>query len=456
MGKKNVIAIFDIGKTNKKFLLFDEDYSVIHESSQTLDESVDHDGFPCENVDDLSKWVLESFNNAVDSNNYQVSAVNCCAYGATLVHLNNDGNILMPIYNYLKPFPEALKNKFYNTYGGEAQVAKETASPVLGSLNSGLQLYRLKHESFELFDQVKYSLHLPQFIMYLITGLAAAEITSIGCHTHLWNFEKNDYHDWVRQEELHKKFPPLISSEKVFAAKSKSPKIPAGIGLHDSSAALIPYLFSFQQPFILLSTGTWCISLNPFNHSDLTMDELNQDCLCFLNYKGSSVKASRLFAGNMHDRQVKRLAAYFNTREDYFTSIAYNAEIVKALIETNNLSGYKPQRVHGFINRELEEFYTYEEAYHCLIMDIIYMQKASTELVMNSPVKHLYVDGGFSRNRIFMQLLANAFPNLEVHAAEMSQGSALGAALAIHDKWNKIPFAKDLIKLKFYSPVAIN
>ncbi len=356
MGKKKVVAIFDIGKTNKKFLLFDENYLVVQESSQTFEESVDEDGFPCENFSLLSEWVLDSFKNAVDNTNYQVSAVNCCAYGATLVFLNDEGNVLTPIYNYLKPFPEALKNKFYNTYGGEAQVAKETASPVLGSLNSGLQLYRLKHQSPEIFMQVKYSLHLPQYIMYLITGLAAAEITSIGCHTHFWNFEKNDYHDWVRQEGLHQKFPPLISSEKVFAAKSKSPEILAGIGLHDSSAALIPYLFSFQQPFILLSTGTWCISLNAFNHSDLTMDELNQDCLCFLNYKGSPVKASRLFAGKMHDQQVKRIAAYFHTREDYFTSIAYNDEIVKVVNEKNNLYGHSKQNKSvNFIKREYKE-----------------------------------------------------------------------------------------------------
>ena len=60
-----------------------------------------------------------------------------------------------------------------------------------------------------------------------------------------------------------------------------------GVGLHDSSAALIPLSASFNEPFILLSTGTWCISLNPFNHTMLSDYELNQDCLCYLLMKAN-------------------------------------------------------------------------------------------------------------------------------------------------------------------------
>ncbi len=85
-------------------------------------------------------------------------------------------------------------------------------------------------------------------------------------------------------------------------------------------------------------------------------------------------------------------------------------------------------------------------------MDIIEMQKASTNLVMNAWIKHLYVDGGFSKNQIFMQLLANAFPQLMVHAAEMSQGAALGAALVIHNHWNNKNLPLNLVKVCLYTP----
>ena len=50
------------------------------------------------------------------------------------------------------------------TYGGESQFSKQTASPVLGNLNSGMQLYRMKYEKPEKFKQINYALHLPQYL----------------------------------------------------------------------------------------------------------------------------------------------------------------------------------------------------------------------------------------------------------------------------------------------------
>jgi sugar (pentulose or hexulose) kinase len=86
------------------------------------------------------------------------------------------------------------------------------------------------------------------------------------------------------------------------------------------------------------------------------------------------------------------------------------------------------------------------------MFDIISQQVRSTQLVLNdSPVKRLFVDGGFSRNAVYMNLLAMAFPQLEVYAASMAQATALGAALAIHKAWNKKALPNTLIKLQYYS-----
>jgi glycerol kinase len=66
-------------------------------------------------------------------------------------------------------------------------------------------------------------------------------------------------------------------------------------------------------------------------------------------------------------------------------------------------------------------------------------------------VKRLFVDGGFSRNAVYMNLLAMAFPQLEVYAASMAQATALGAALAIHKSWNRKRLPNTLIRLQYYS-----
>lgn len=51
MGKQHVIAIFDVGKTNKKLFLFDEQYKLVFEQSQTFEETKDEDGFPVKTLE---------------------------------------------------------------------------------------------------------------------------------------------------------------------------------------------------------------------------------------------------------------------------------------------------------------------------------------------------------------------------------------------------------------------
>jgi hypothetical protein len=131
------------------------------------------------------------------------------------------------------------------------------------------------------------------------------------------------YHDWVYEEGLDEKFPPVLRSNAAIDVTIHDKKIKAGIGLHDSSSALIPYLACFSEPFILISTGTWCISLNPFNDEPLTAEELQKDCLCYLEYHGRPVKAARLFAGNEHEQQVKILAEHFNVPVDQYQKVIF-------------------------------------------------------------------------------------------------------------------------------------
>ena len=57
MTKQSVILIFDVGKTNKKILLFDDHYRLIFEDSVRLLETTDEHGFPCEDIDALTDWI---------------------------------------------------------------------------------------------------------------------------------------------------------------------------------------------------------------------------------------------------------------------------------------------------------------------------------------------------------------------------------------------------------------
>ena len=231
----------------------------------------------------------------------------------------------------------------------------------------------------------------------------------------LWDFEKNGYHDWVNMEGLKEKFPPIHHST---VTSHHSPKV--GIGLHDSSAALIPYLASFGESFVLLSTGTWNIAMNPFNDNPLTPDELAQDCLCYLSYQGKPVKASRLFAGREHEMAIRDLG-----------------------LEGVSILRFEDAKKLGLVGRKYIDF----------MEQLVEKQVVALNLVLMSEVSKIFVDGGFSKNEIFMTLLAEALPGLDFYAATVAQASALGAAVAVHDVWNSKPLPTNLVDLKKYGTI---
>lgn len=449
-----VIAIFDIGKTNKKLLLINESYQLVYEEVIQLSETVDEDSFPCEDIYLLTGWVKRAFETILKDERFIIKAVNCSAYGASFVYVNKERSVIAPLYSYLKPYPENLREQFYQSRGGESFFSKQAASPVLGSLNSGMQLYRIKNERPGLFNEIAFAFHLPQYLSFIFSHCLATDITSIGCHTNLWNFDTQNYHQWLHEEGLAHLFPPIIQSAAGIPFLYGGKKYIAGIGLHDSSAALIPYLISFKEPFILISTGTWCISLNPFNDAPLTCEELQNDCLCYLSYEGKPVKAARLFAGFEHEQGIKKLAAHFDKHTNYYKTVEYDINKLSLVFEVPS-SKWLAQGVafqdHDFSARDLSCFNSYEEAYHHFMAGLVNRQVRSTYFVLDDiNCKTIFVDGGFSNNRVYMNLLASAMPAVKVYAASVPQASALGAALVIHQHWNTKHLPNDIIDLIYY------
>lgn len=445
-----VIAVFDIGKTHKKCLLFNSGYTVEWETQVKFSETTDDDGFPCDNLEALSAWVRETIRELLQMSRFRIEAINFSAYGASWVYIDALGQPVTPLYNYLKPYPADLQASFYDKYGGALAFSVRTASPVLGSLNSGLQLYRLKNEKPEAFSKIQYALHLPQYISYLITGVPCTDITSIGCHTGLWDFPAHRYHEWVEKEGLMDVMAPLLTQREPVVLRFNGRSVPAGGGLHDSSAALVPYLRCFSEPFVLISTGTWCVSLNPFHPDALTEEELQQDCLCYLDFLGRPVKASRLFAGYEHEEQVKRLAEHFNQAPDFYRSLQYDQSLADK-IHANAVNGKVLTGVHpsAFGNRSLDNFPDIVTAYYQLVRDLIQQQVYATGLVCRDEPR-IFVDGGFASNDVYMSMLAEAFSGKQVLASSVAQASALGAALVLHDYWNPGPIPETLIRLKYY------
>lgn len=455
--KQKVTAVFDIGKTNKKFFLFDEKFKEVYKEYASFDEIKDEDGHPTENLAALQTWLKELFNRILESEQFDIKAINFSTYGASFVHLDENGEVLTPLYNYTKEIDDDVVDSFYKKYGPELEFTRVTGSPKSGLLNSGMQLYWIKHTKPELFKKIKYALHLPQYLSYVFTGIPFSEYTSIGCHTSLWNYEEKDYHSWVYKEEIHKILPPIVSTETSVNMNYNGQRIKIGVGIHDSSSALLPYVRSVKKPFVLVSTGTWSIALNPFSNTPLTTQETEDGCINYMRINGKPVKSSRLFLGNEYMLQVKELTEKFEVDEDYHKTVPFDYETYFEITKDFRPSFKWKSFVNETTPAQTSYLYdTFDHAYHQLMIELVRLQVESIKRIADTQsIDRLYVDGGFTDNDLYIKLLSHYLRDMKLRTTKASLGSALGAAIAISDSKLNSKFLKKNYSLKKHVPFII-
>jgi L-fuculokinase len=78
-----------------------------------MEETVDEEGFPCEDLASLTSSVLEMIASSLVLEGFDVKAINFTVYGASFVYIDGDGTTLSPLYNYLKPYPQDIQHQFY-------------------------------------------------------------------------------------------------------------------------------------------------------------------------------------------------------------------------------------------------------------------------------------------------------------------------------------------------------
>jgi sugar (pentulose or hexulose) kinase len=302
-------------------------------------------------------------------------------------------------------------------------------------LNSGIQALWLKSAKPAIYAKVKHILHFPQYLSYIITGKIYSEHTSIGCHTALWDFDNMKYHPWVETHGLNLPQPVPVGTLNEVVIDGKT--IQVGIGIHDSSSSLAPYFSESRGKFLLLSTGTWCINMNPFNTETLTAEQLDRDCLCYMSITGQPVKSSRLFLGHLHETAVNLIADHFKKADDYFRKVKADKKLSSLLKSRFNnrlvffkIGPYSPE-LKEYV--DMYEFSSYEEAYHQLMNELCDLTVVSVNLVLpeKNDISNIYITGGFSKNELFLNLITEAYPAKMVYTSEITNSSALGAALII-------------------------
>jgi len=418
--REEAYVIFDVGKTQKKMILFNAAYGVLSEQSVELPTLCDEDGFECDDINAIREWITAEWAAVAADPSINIKGLNFTSYGATLVHLDEQGTPVTPLYNYLKPVGNEVLEAFYRKFGNRETFAVETSSPPLGMLNAGFQLYWLKYMHPQLFRNVKCSLFLPQYLSFLFSGEKYTDLTSLGCHTGLWSFPQADLHPWVYDEWLHNLIAPVNRGHVASGPEKNNYRVSVGVGLHDSSSALLPYLYLSEEPFILLSTGTWGITLNPFNHAPLTREELMNDVLIYMLPNGDPVKASRFLLGMEHDKQCRRIGEYFGKPLNFHEGVGWDEHQFNATQGQVKLEEWDPA------------IYADDTASYYQLMRVLVEKLMESFARVDSPgIRTIFVDGGFARNMVFLQMLKKKLPGRKIITSKVPQATALGALVRL-------------------------
>ena len=428
----NVIAVIDIGKTNKKIFLFDENFEDVYRNSTRFDEISDDDGYACDDIESIENWIQSEIKRIQEEGKYVIKAINFSTHGASLIYLDENGERITPLYNYLKPLNLEEYSEFYDEFGGQEEFSRKTASPAYGMLNTGLQILKLQKEKPAFWNKVATILHYPQYLSYIFTKKITADFTSVGAHTATWDFDTMQYHKWVSDYKLN--LPTPQKGTEAVSVDFNGQKIAIGTGLHDSSSSIIPLLEKEKnKEFILLSTGTWIIAMNPFSKESLTQHQLQNNCLCFMTPNKQQIKSSMQFLGKIHEVYLTALSTYFKVDINKHLNLKVDQKLCQELIYENSrvfLSEGIDDDFEAHPNL-LAYYANYETAYYQLVFEISKKVINGIKLISdeNSLIKDVYISGGFNKNLIFMTFLKLLKSDIILNISDCKNESALGAAL---------------------------
>ena len=423
-GIRNV-AVIDIGKTNAKVALVD-----IKNPGETairkMANSVVTDGpFPHHDIERLWEFILDSL--AALNGEHPADAISVTTHGATAALLGADGDLALPVLDYEHDGPDAMRND----YDVVRPPFEETGSPRLPlGLNVGAQLFWQQRTFPDAFSKVTSILMYPQYWSFRLSGTAANEVTSLGCHTDLWNPVAKDFSRLVDRMSWRTPMAPVRRASdrlgpvlpEIARRTGLDPETPVLCGIHDSNASLLPHMLSRKPPFAVVSTGTWVVAM-AIGAAAQNLDPA-RDTLVNVNALGDPVPSARFMGG----RDYSMLTAELKGNPTDSDIAAVLSERILLLPSVQPGSGPFPgQEAQWISSRDVSvgergavaSFYLATMTATCL--DLVGADGATL------------VEGPFAGNELYCGMLAAATGREVVANTGGSTGTSLGAALLAAD-----------------------
>ncbi|NIB43415.1 hypothetical protein HBA55_27650 [Pseudomaricurvus alkylphenolicus] len=330
----NHVAILDIGKTHIKLHLKSSLTDTLH--ARVRANHVLADGpYPHYDTSAIWEWLLEGLRNW--SKLYAIDAIVITTHGATAALINRkqptgDG-LVLPVMDYEFDGVDNLQDE----YDQARPQFTETASPRLpAGLNLGKQLFWMQCHFEDEFQRATDILTYPQYWAWRLCGNRCSEVTSLGCHTDLWDPHHRQWSSLVHNEGWRRLLPPLKAasdtlgpiSDGVSKLTGLPPNCQVFTGIHDSNASYYRYKAALKQhTFTVLSTGTWCIAMNSAKLSDAEPYRLDEqrDMLMNVDADGDPIVCSRFMAG----REAELLCQHLNGSIDEPYDLSHITRLIR-------------------------------------------------------------------------------------------------------------------------------
>lgn len=293
------VAVLDVGKTNAKLALVDgetlAEIAVLTRPNRVLP------GPPWPHMDLEGHWAFFLAGLARMQAEHGVDAISVTTHGAAAVLLDASGGLAAPMLDYEHPIPADP------AYDGMRPGFAITGSPRLpGGLNLGAQLHWLLSQP-GLRDRIAHVVTYPQYWGFRLTGEPASDVTSLGCHTDLWDPWQGRFSPLVEALGLAGRIAPARRADEVLggitravaAATGIAAGTPVAVGIHDSNASLYPHLLGRGGAFAVVSTGTWVVAMAVGGQA-AALDP-DRDVLVNVNALGQPVPSARFMGGREYE-----------------------------------------------------------------------------------------------------------------------------------------------------------
>lgn len=423
MSDPRFIGVIDIGKTNVKFAIVDlaERSEIAERRTRT---PVKRDGpYPHFDVDAIWAFLREAIAGLIHGG-HVIEALSVTTHGASAALVDEDGQLTFPVLDYEFSGPDEVDE----AYGRARPAFEESFTPALpDGLNLGKQLYWQARLDSAAFARTRWILTYPQYWSYRLTGVPSCEITSIGCHTDLWNFRESRFSSLVESEGWAGKFPPMRPAatelgpvrQELVGPLNLPAGVPVHVGIHDSNASLLPHILTRTPPFAVVSTGTWVVVCSP--GGDLNHLEPVRDSFSNIDALGRSVPSARFMGG----REYSQLTS---------DAVEHPSQQVVDRILDEGLF-LLPSLVKGcgpFPDAEHKWTFNRTTAPADLVYAVVsfYLAQMTGEcLELTGAHGAIIVEGPFAENQLYLEMLQAATRRKVLAQTDSATGTSIGAAL---------------------------